>query len=411
MFEEATTSKSSKSIFPKDPFTSRRSKRNLLRHVSDSSLSSPNDSSQQSTHRRFVTSSGFDYPINEVGYDICTSCLKPSELDHLDLCRACADMLLSHHLDMNGDSNEVEIHDWEKSSPIVIDDDDDIKRSRTPILIEDNDFVSVSPIIIRDEDYNRRERSDFYVSDSPNYWWETRDESPPSSRNFDFSYLDASVEDFPVQERGTTALTDCAICCDSLPLRNFTLSTTKCSHSASICRACLNEYIIREITDKGNINIRCPDTECQMIFAQEDIRDIVDEDVFFRFEALSLRFALQQVPDFRWCKNGNCPAGQIHEGGLSVPIMTCTACNARSCFVHDLPIHSGLQCDQCKAEEDEANAEKEEANKKKAEKASEGFLQQQTKPCPKCKSRIIKNGGCDHMTCKAPNCRHEFCWV
>ena len=34
-----------------------------------------------------------------------------------------------------------------------------------------------------------------------------------------------------------------------------------------------------------------------------------------RFEALSLRFALQQVPDFRWCKNGNCPAGQIHEGG------------------------------------------------------------------------------------------------
>ena len=82
---------------------------------------------------------------------------------------------------------------------------------------------------------------------------------------------------------------------------------------------------------------------------------------------------------------------------VSVPIMTCTACNARSCFVHDLPIHSGLQCDQCKAEEDEANAEKEEANKKKAEKASEGFLQQQTKPCPKCKSRIIKNGGCDHM--------------
>ena len=100
-----------------------------------------------------------------------------------------------------------------------------------------------------------------------------------NSRNFDFSYLDVSVEDFPVREND---LTECAICCDKLPLRDFTFPTTKCSHSASICRACLNEYIIRELTDKGNINIRCPDTECQLIFAQEDIRDIVDEDVFFR---------------------------------------------------------------------------------------------------------------------------------
>ncbi|CAG8543664.1 6418_t:CDS:2 [Paraglomus occultum] len=380
MFEEATTSKSRKSRFRS--FTSRRSRRNSnLRHVSDSSPSSSfSNSSQQSTPQRF---SGIEY-------NICTSCSNPGELDHLDLCRACADILFSHHLDMNGDSNETgeiydETLDWERrNNPIVID-DDDIERSITPILIEDDDFdTEPSLAIIGDEVHNTRERSDIYISDPPNYWWENENESP--SRNFDYSYLDASVEDVLAEERDLTALVECAICCDKLPIRDFAFPTTKCSHAASICRACLNEYIIREITDKGNINIRCPDTECQMIFAQEDIREIVDEDVFSRFEALSLRFALQQVPDFRWCKNGNCPAGQIHEGGR-------------------------LQCDQCKAEENEANAQKEKADKEKAEKASEGFLQQQTKPCPKCKSRIIKNGGCDHMTCRAPNCRHEFCWV
>lgn len=29
------------------------------------------------------------------------------------------------------------------------------------------------------------------------------------------------------------------------------------------------------------------------------------------------------------------------------------------------------------------------------------------KKCPKCKAPIIKNGGCDHMTCR---CKHEFWW-
>jgi ariadne-1 len=32
-----------------------------------------------------------------------------------------------------------------------------------------------------------------------------------------------------------------------------------------------------------------------------------------------------------------------------------------------------------------------------------------TKPCPRCKARIEKNGGCNHMTCQS--CHHEFCWI
>jgi len=32
-----------------------------------------------------------------------------------------------------------------------------------------------------------------------------------------------------------------------------------------------------------------------------------------------------------------------------------------------------------------------------------------TKDCPKCKSAIEKNGGCNHMTCR--QCAHEWCWL
>lgn len=40
---------------------------------------------------------------------------------------------------------------------------------------------------------------------------------------------------------------------------------------------------------------------------------------------------------------------------------------------------------------------------------SQKLVDQSTSPCPNCKYRIEKNGGCNHMTCK--KCRHEFCWV
>ena len=41
------------------------------------------------------------------------------------------------------------------------------------------------------------------------------------------------------------------------------------------------------------------------------------------------------------------------------------------------------------------------------------WLDKNSKECPNCKNRIEKNGGCDHMTCKASagGCGHEFWWT
>lgn len=36
------------------------------------------------------------------------------------------------------------------------------------------------------------------------------------------------------------------------------------------------------------------------------------------------------------------------------------------------------------------------------------FIAASTQPCPGCAAPILKNGGCQHMTCKA--CGYEWCW-
>ena len=79
--------------------------------------------------------------------------------------------------------------------------------------------------------------------------------------------------------------------------------------------------------------------------------------------------------------------------------MKCDACGQKSCFTHDVPWHSELTCTQY------------DKIIKKAEKATQNFLDRETKPCPKCGVRITKIGGCNHMVCKVPSCKYEFCWL
>ncbi|RYG60039.1 hypothetical protein EON64_19650 [archaeon] len=37
------------------------------------------------------------------------------------------------------------------------------------------------------------------------------------------------------------------------------------------------------------------------------------------------------------------------------------------------------------------------------------FLSLSLGKCPACNTRIEKNQGCNHMTCRI--CKHEFCWI
>nr|CAG8448437.1 11397_t:CDS:10 [Entrophospora candida] len=172
---------------------------------------------------------------------------------------------------------------------------------------------------------------------------------------------------------------------DSYSTRNSSYSTT------SVFTATDN--------NNGNINIKCPFAGCHVILDCYEIKNLVKKDLYERYDKLALRKALQQMSDIRWCKNSKCGSAQSHIGSDSEPILTCGDCGTKSCFVHDSLWHEGLTCEQYDEVERIRN------------EATQTYLEQHTKPCPKCGVRISKDEGCDHMTCKVLECKHEFCWL
>ena len=79
----------------------------------------------------------------------------------------------------------------------------------------------------------------------------------------------------------------------------------------------------------------------------------------------------------RQCGNGwlfEAPNGHVR--------MRCSKCSTESCFACRCEWHTGLTCEQHAAT---------------TRDASEQLIATISRPCPKCKVAIEKNGGCDHM--------------
>lgn len=151
------------------------------------------------------------------------------------------------------------------------------------------------------------------------------------------------------------------------------------------------------------------------------------------------KFIGDSTPGWRWCMAADCSAGQVviapppipeiagevkepptkkpKKGGRKkkepIPIYedpapasvdeanisTCHACGHETCIPCARPYHNGESCTQYQFRIKDHLAEEDAALDK---------IRTSTKPCPNCKKRIEKNGGCPNMWCS--QCRTSFCW-
>ncbi len=107
---------------------------------------------------------------------------------------------------------------------------------------------------------------------------------------------------------------------------------------------------------------------------------------------------LSSTHNVHQCDNPGCENAVIVEDECALRNWRCEAC-ADTCAFCKQPAHAPGR--SCAARRRFARAEA-------RHKLWVAFSI--SKKCPGCRTPIIKKGGCPHMTCRNPDCGHQWCW-
>ena len=236
---------------------------------------------------------------------------------------------------------------------------------------------------------------------------------------------------------------ECGICYDPFEgYRGHNLE--RCKHR--YCMECLHNHVKTKVDEKAVNAIKCPEPKCSLNFTFTDIRACtigVGDSVTWRiFQEVSTESFLDNAVQskdmaekYRRCPAEKCnhifqydepeEGGTIHQGQSFV----CPECTSKFCLNCPVmggrgkvgPGHNTQKGETCQNVLDEIKKSKEKQRlleqwKKENEQADVKFQQLcererkrgKTKRCPKCKTMITKNGGCDHMHCT--KCKKHFSW-
>lgn len=188
---------------------------------------------------------------------------------------------------------------------------------------------------------------------------------------------------------------NCEICYDE-PF----LSLKLCQHQ--YCEKCLQTFLTMKI-DEGMDSgiIKCPAFKCNNLISDEIIQQIVIQSVFEKYQHRILEDFI-----FMHLKLQNCPAPNckvvIKLLDSTSPSPVICLCGKEFCFHCDFEIsHYPLPCKMLR----EFTSLMSHFGKTPA---SSQWIQNNTKPCPKCRRPILKHDGCDHMNCS--QCGHSYNW-
>ncbi|KAM7255833.1 hypothetical protein ACFE04_011574 [Oxalis oulophora] len=195
-----------------------------------------------------------------------------------------------------------------------------------------------------------------------------------------------------------TTTTTCGICFDAFNAESLSF-TRYCEHS--FCNQCFSSYIDTSINDgPGCLKLKCPQFSCDAAVDQDLIDKLASKDNRDKYSRYLVSSYVEGNKNTKWCPAPGCDfALQFELGGVGGTDVSCV-CSHSFCWICAGDAHRPVGCDSVR--------------KWVALNKSEGFTMDwilvNTRPCPKCKQPIEKNGGCMRMTCKPP-CGYQFCWL
>lgn len=207
-------------------------------------------------------------------------------------------------------------------------------------------------------------------------------------------------------------LPTCQVCYERLPEgdSNEVPADATCMHTKStVCTSCMQTHIQVLSASHALDEIPCPEHGCTTVLAYSQMRASAPAEIFDRFDKSLNQKALAAMEGFLACSNTACSQSGLYDAGSSYIICVC---GTNTCVTCHTAWHPGLSHEENIEEIQRAEARKEaDRLHGKDEEKSAKYLKNRTKACPKCGQPIVKNLGCNHMTCKSrsgKNGKHKY---
>jgi len=246
----------------------------------------------------------------------------------------------------------------------------------------------------------------------------------PSAASEHAALMNALMHDAAGARRERAELEhSCEICFETVTGRELQeLASPGCVHEPSVCEACLTELASMHVRDGTLDQLKCPRPECREPLHPSLLQRVLDEELWERWERLSVERTIESMEDAEFCPR--CNALVIAD--VDANCGECTTCNPPFvfCILCSAPWHPPSQ--PCMSAKDRlailearasGNRGAASATRQQSRKQAETLMMEMAakeycrnnnvRSCPACKMGVEKREGCNKVICR---CGHIFCF-
>uniref|UniRef100_A0A8C5QP22 E3 ubiquitin-protein ligase RNF14 n=1 Tax=Leptobrachium leishanense TaxID=445787 RepID=A0A8C5QP22_9ANUR len=189
------------------------------------------------------------------------------------------------------------------------------------------------------------------------------------------------------------------------------------------CNICIKDYFEIQIQDGQVHSLNCPEPKCPSTATPAQVKELVGEELFSRYDRLLLQSSLDLMPDVVYCPRPSCRTPVVQEPSCNMGI--CLSCHYAFCTLCKLAYHGIIHCnltseklpmvlkEYLAADEKHRRFLEKKYGKKimydAMEVESQDWLKNYSKRCPRCAAHIEKIDGCNKIHCT--KCKEFFCWL